>query len=186
MVSRLTRTRYGIVSLPPQLKRGQTVEMERGELNALLKAAGLPLLDGTRDERVGGRGADRAEQQGPMRSHEDDQPIDELDAGPEVDGNRGTYGIPAEPEFDDVDEIDGNRAPPQTSVAKPASAPRHKHAQPAHVRGPNQPKVQGAHPRAPGGGQARGPASAPNQGRGRRGRRGGRGGRNGPGAPQPA
>ena len=41
MVSRLTRTRYGIVALPPQLKRGQTVELERAALEALLKAAGL-------------------------------------------------------------------------------------------------------------------------------------------------
>src|SRR5881628_3585488 len=33
MVSRLIRTRYGVVNMPPQLKRGQTLELERDELN---------------------------------------------------------------------------------------------------------------------------------------------------------
>ena len=41
MVSRLIRTRYGVVSMPPQLKRGQMIELERDELDALLKAAGM-------------------------------------------------------------------------------------------------------------------------------------------------
>src|SRR5450432_2826194 len=41
MVSRLIRTRYGIVNMPPQLKRGQTLELAPDELNKLLTATGL-------------------------------------------------------------------------------------------------------------------------------------------------
>ncbi len=188
MVSRLTRTRYGIVTLPPQLKRGQSVEMERGELNALLKAAGLPSLDGPREQSPDAPAAGDGEQQGPMRSHETDRPLDDFEGGIEVDGNRGTYGIPVEPDFAALDEVDGNRAPPAPSGAKHGAAPRAKHGQHAHVRGPGAQShhAKGPHPRGPSNGpnQGRGPSGGPNQGRGRRGRRGGRGGRNGPGAPQ--
>ena len=34
MVSRLIRIRYGVVAMPPQLKRGQTVELEHDELQS--------------------------------------------------------------------------------------------------------------------------------------------------------
>src|SRR5207253_4495229 len=40
-VSRLIRTRYGVVAMPPQLKRGQMAELEQGELTRLLQAAGM-------------------------------------------------------------------------------------------------------------------------------------------------
>jgi 23S rRNA pseudouridine2605 synthase len=40
-VSRLIRTRYGRVSMPSALKRGDVVEMEPQEVNALLKSVGL-------------------------------------------------------------------------------------------------------------------------------------------------
>ena len=40
-VSRLIRTRYGRVSMPPPLKRGDVIELEPQEVNALLKSAGL-------------------------------------------------------------------------------------------------------------------------------------------------
>ena len=105
MVSRLTRTRYGIISLPPQLKRGQTAELERADLNALLKAAGLPSLDGG----DAGRSDERDSMVDP-----DAQPnfAMESEAVSEVDGNRGTYGVPAELHDDELDEVDGNRAPP--------------------------------------------------------------------------
>src|SRR5437762_10328724 len=41
MVSRLIRIRYGIVAMPPQLKRGQMIELEHAELHRLLQAAGM-------------------------------------------------------------------------------------------------------------------------------------------------
>ena len=40
-VSRLIRTRYGVVAMPPQLKRGQMAELEQAELARLLGAAGM-------------------------------------------------------------------------------------------------------------------------------------------------
>jgi len=204
MVSRLTRTRYGIVSLPPQLKRGQTAELERSELNALLKFAGLPSLDG-RDA-----GRDDAENLG---RDPDAQPDFDLEAAAsEVDGNRGTYGIPAELHDDEIDEVDGNRAPPPSGAQKPPFANRPRQPKHAHPRGRGNSPKQGhtphnphaphsshaPHARGPGGAPnnrgagngstPRAPGASPPQGRGRRGRRGGRGGRNGPGpgAGQPA
>jgi 23S rRNA pseudouridine2605 synthase len=41
MVSRLTRVRYGSLRLPPRLKRGKTLELEREEVAALMKQVGL-------------------------------------------------------------------------------------------------------------------------------------------------
>lgn len=40
-VSRLIRIRFGIISLPPRLKRGMTAELSRGEVEHLLGWAGL-------------------------------------------------------------------------------------------------------------------------------------------------
>jgi len=201
MVSRLTRTRYGIVSLPPQLKRSQTAELERSELNALLKFAGLPSLDGRDAGRDEGAKLDR---------DPDAQPDFDLDAGAsEVDGNRGTYGIPTELHDDEIDEVDGNRAPPPPTTPKQPFAARPHQPKHAHPRGRGNAPKQGhaannpnsqhsphaPHARGPGAPHARGPgngssprAPAAGQGRSRRGRRGGRGGRNGPGpgAGQPA
>jgi 23S rRNA pseudouridine2605 synthase len=189
MVSRLTRTRYGVVALPPQLKRGQSVEMERGELNALLKSAGLPALDEAREQRAGESSAVDGVQPAPTRGGYDaGGATDDLEAGVEVDGNRGTYGVPAEPDWAALDEVDGNRALPAPGAAKHAAGSRGRHGQHAHPRGPGAQHhhAKGPHSRGPSNGanQGRGNSGAPNQGRGRRGRRGGRGGRNGPGAPQ--
>jgi 23S rRNA pseudouridine2605 synthase len=41
MVSRLIRTRYGSVAMPARLKRGQWLELEPHEVNAVLSAAGM-------------------------------------------------------------------------------------------------------------------------------------------------
>jgi 23S rRNA pseudouridine2605 synthase len=43
MVSRLTRVRYGSLRLPPRLKRGGHLELEREEVEALLKQVGLSI-----------------------------------------------------------------------------------------------------------------------------------------------
>src|SRR6187551_142427 len=40
-VSRLLRVRYGRVAMPPQLKRGEVMELEPNDVNALLRFAGL-------------------------------------------------------------------------------------------------------------------------------------------------
>ncbi len=208
MVSRLTRTRYGVVSLPPQLKRGQTVELERGELDALLKAAGLN-ADG-RSANGPLNGMSDSDDGPPRRAEADDDAHDH--AQEEVDGNRGTYGIQEPMEV--LDEVDGNRAPspqaarearpPAAGGGRHKSAKNHKHRQPGAQQGraqqpgaqqarAQQPGTQQARTQQPGAQQARPqqpgaqqPAHPNNKSgrRGRRGGRGGRGGQNGPGAGQ--
>ena len=93
MVSRLIRTRYGVVAMPPQLKRGQTAELNQDELNVLLNACGMDASGAiTSGEPLHAAALD-----------------DDEDEQSEIDGNRGTYGIPEELP---VREVDGNRAPP--------------------------------------------------------------------------
>lgn len=47
-VSRLKRVRYGEVFIPPKVKQGQWVEMERGEVKSLYRLAGLAAKNVTR------------------------------------------------------------------------------------------------------------------------------------------
>jgi 23S rRNA pseudouridine2605 synthase len=56
-VSRLIRTRYGPVALPPQLKRGQKHELDDAEVKRLLRWAGISVPDSR--PRPGGRNTPR-------------------------------------------------------------------------------------------------------------------------------
>jgi 23S rRNA pseudouridine2605 synthase len=56
-VSRLIRTRYGQVALPPQLKRGQKQELDEAEVKRLLRWAGISVPDSR--PRPPGRNAPR-------------------------------------------------------------------------------------------------------------------------------
>ncbi len=56
-VSRLIRTRYGPVALPPQLKRGQKHELDETEVKRLLRWADMPIPDSR--PRPTGRNAPR-------------------------------------------------------------------------------------------------------------------------------
>ncbi len=56
-VSRLIRTRYGSVALPPQLKRGQKHELDETEVKRLLRWADMPIPDSR--PRPPGRNAPR-------------------------------------------------------------------------------------------------------------------------------
>ena len=56
-VSRLIRTRYGVVALPPQLKRGQKHELDDTEVKRLLRWADMPIPDSR--PRPAGRSAPR-------------------------------------------------------------------------------------------------------------------------------
>jgi 23S rRNA pseudouridine2605 synthase len=102
MVSRLIRTRYGVVALPPQLKRGQVIELEGGELQRLLRAAGMG------DAGQGGRRenhADRAQNaQGSEGAGHEGEPV-------EFPGNGADAASDADSD-EMLDEVDGNRAPP--------------------------------------------------------------------------
>jgi 23S rRNA pseudouridine2605 synthase len=106
-VSRLIRTRYGAISLPPQLKRGQMTELEQAELAQLMQAAGMQnaLPGGGRQANVPDRPPRPAhgapdpqgrEREGPSSGHD-----------PESSG-----GYETDAESDEaLDEVDGNRAP---------------------------------------------------------------------------
>jgi len=98
MVSRLIRIRYGVIAMPPQLKRGQIQELEHGDLGRLLKAAGL---------QTGGN-------QGDGRRHHDNRPRQGDGGAPQRPGeDRGGDQQAAETvsELEDeaIDDVDGNR-----------------------------------------------------------------------------
>jgi 23S rRNA pseudouridine2605 synthase len=161
MVSRLIRTRYGVVSMPPQLKRGQTLELGPDELHKLMTAAAM----------LGGDAPAGDGDEQPRRSHGADE--DDMHEEEEVDGNRGTYGAR---EDHSPREVDGNREPGhgqpghgQPGHGQPGQRP------PGQGRGrPHGHRVTGA-PGAPGFPGAAGPRGGPKQ-RGGRGHQGGRGG----------
>lgn len=144
-VSRLIRTRYGIVSMPPQLKRGQTQELEREDLAALLQSAGMSAQGGSGDARQ----PQRHQPPGQRATHETPHP--EHGEGSE----RGNLAGDEELDDEALDEVDGNRAPPP--------APPGQHAPGGH----RQPASAGQH--APGGHQHRRGRSGRRGGRGRRG-----------------
>jgi hypothetical protein len=56
-VSRLIRTRYGRISMPPALKRGDVMELEAQDVNALLKSIGLKANAGAGAPAEGDGGA---------------------------------------------------------------------------------------------------------------------------------
>ncbi|HEY2865402.1 MAG TPA: pseudouridine synthase [Casimicrobiaceae bacterium] len=151
MVSRLIRTRYGVVSMPPQLKRGQTMELAPEELNKLMTAAGM----------MGGSARITDADEQPRHGHE----VGEDDAAEEeeIDGNRGTYGVR---EATDAHEVDGNRDPGPGKPHRPSARGR-----PQGHRGGG----------APGGAGFPGAAAPPRGGPKHRGGRGHQGGRAGPG-----
>ena len=150
-VSRLIRTRYGVVSMPPQLKRGQIQELEHEELSALLKAAGMGLQGASGDGR---------QPQGPQPPGQRTQERAQGELG--ESGERAPGAGNDELDDEALDEVDGNRAPPPAPTAQPTPGGHH------HRGG--RPQASTAQP-GPGGHQHRG---------GRSGRRGGRGRRGGP------
>ena len=118
MVSRLIRIRYGVVALPPQLKRGQTIELESAELQRVLHAAGMAGAGqgGLRD----GANVPRAQQSG-LGSDEPpdgDEQVDFLGHGPDA--------ASLEEDSDEaLDEVDGNRAPPPVTQHGRGPGPSH-------------------------------------------------------------
>ncbi len=100
MVSRLIRMRYGVVAMPPQLKRGQTAELEREELRACCRPRAWA-------KAACGRRRDRA--RAAMRPRPTQRPT-MWKTTPSA-----TASMPARQHEDSdeaIDEVDGNRAPP--------------------------------------------------------------------------
>jgi 23S rRNA pseudouridine2605 synthase len=162
MVSRLIRIRYGVVAMPPQLKRGQTVELEHDELARLLQAAGLG---------QGGTPAGRdANASHPVSTDDLDLSDEAAQEADEVNGN----GVDASADYEEsdeaIDEVDGNRAPPP---APPPRAARPQQDQAARHGGRGN---RGRHRGGSGGGG--GGSGGSNRGGNGGGNRGGNGGGN--------
>ena len=157
-VSRLIRTRYGVVAMPPQLKRGQMAELEQAELARLLGAAGM-----TGDAGNGGRegNAERPVQSG----HGAQNTSQESDAD-----DHQPFASAPDIESDEVlDEVNGNRAPPPL----PREGGGQWQGRQGGRGGHGSPSGRGGHG-APGGRGGHGPP------RGRRGHGPGGGNRGGP------
>jgi len=158
-VSRLIRTRYGVVAMPPQLKRGQMAELEQGELTRLLQAAGMTgaAVNGGREGNASGR----SEQSG---QGAEDTPRQETD-----DDNQ-PLAAEVEIESDEaLDEVNGNRAP------APGPAPREgagqRQGRPSGRGGHGPPTGRGGH--GPPGGRGRHGPRGGNRGGNRGGQQGG-------------
>jgi 23S rRNA pseudouridine2605 synthase len=157
MVSRLIRTRYGVVAMPPQLKRGQTVELEHDELNRLLQAAGMG--QGGADR---GRDGNAGRPQAPTGEASDDAALEADD----VNGN-GADASPGNEDSDEaIDDVDGNRAPPPPQQQQPRAARPQEHPDRRGGRG-NRGRNRGT------GGGNRGGGSGGNRGGSPGGNRGG-------------
>ena len=103
MVSRLIRTRYGAIAMPPQLKRGQQVELEHDDLQRLLQAAGMGNA---------GRHGEAA------RRRETVAPAGDYAAEADANGNEAL----AEATDEELeDEVDGNRAEPDAMPPQQAA-----------------------------------------------------------------
>jgi len=115
MVSRLIRTRYGVVAMPPQLKRGQTVELEHEELNRLLQATGL-----TPGGAEGGREGNAPREP----SSTGDMPSEDAQEADEANGNGVDASAGSDESDEAIDDVDGNRAPPP-QPSRPARPQEH-------------------------------------------------------------
>jgi 23S rRNA pseudouridine2605 synthase len=189
-VSRLIRVRYGRVAMPPPLKRGEVMELEPQEVNALLKSAGLkPQGGGAPSQpapaRQGGkpqhhqqrRGEPHAAQHGPHGAPAHGGPGGESRPGGGRKRRRGRKrsggGAPgafdaAPGERPPIREVNGNVEQGPGSAYRPGEGPMSSRA-----RGATSYPGQGPAP-----GQAQGPGGGQKKRR-RRGRGGG-GGAKGP------
>jgi 23S rRNA pseudouridine2605 synthase len=106
MVSRLIRTRYGIIAMPPQLKRGQVQELEHADLERLLQAAGMSRPKNGPDNR----GHPRHDEQ---RGH----------APPAHEAGEDGQPLMADADEEGIDDVDGNRLPPPPNANPPGPGP---------------------------------------------------------------
>ena len=160
MVSRLIRTRYGVLAMPPQLKRGQQTELEHEDLQRLLQAAGMG---------NGGRHGDAA------RRRESAPPTSDDAMEAEANGNEALPDD-GDAEFEE-DEVDGNRAAPEVIPQPQAARPSQPGRRGRRGRRGGRHGGQGGQ----GGGNSGGGHHSGNRGGGNRGNHGGghRGGGNG-------
>ena len=164
-VSRLIRTRYGIMSLPTGLKRGRWEEMEENTVRDLLAAFGVEKKGGAVEQR-GPRPPARAGEPKAREGREGREVRAERDEDSRNNGNR-------------IDREDANRNadpfPKQQRSGRPGGAPRGQGQ--GFGKGPGFGQGQG------GGQGARGPGAGGQGGRGPGQGAGGQGGQGGRGKP---
>ncbi|HET9668351.1 MAG TPA: pseudouridine synthase [Casimicrobiaceae bacterium] len=131
MVSRLIRTRFGMIAMPSSLKRGQMVELESADVDALVASAGLRA----------GRGPSPAD--GPRNAH----PAKGKRGRPGMAPGRARPPHPARPGMD-VPVGAGTDGFAQSPQGAPAHGPRP--GQNAHPRKGRPWKQRGAKPGANG------------------------------------
>jgi len=174
-VSRLIRTRYGRIAMPTVLKRGDVLELEAQDVNALLKSIGLKANSGAETA---------AEREGQPRPPRPQGPGPKPGARPaKGQGRRGRRkdGRPAQGQPAGQREADGNVAPREPG--RHAATSGQPQGQPGKHRGKRKGQ-SGAGPQgAPGGGPRPGQRKGEGtQGQGKQGKRRGRRGAPG-GAP---
>jgi 23S rRNA pseudouridine2605 synthase len=176
-VSRLIRTRYGRISMPPALKRGDVMELEPQDVNALLKSIGLKANAGGADAPAGEGGQRPPRPQGQGRPQGASAGAKSA-KGRGRRGRRGT-GHPSPGHPGGLREADGNVAPQEPGRHANASGPSQgqPQGQPGKRRGKRKGKPGEAPPGAPGSGARQGQRKGEGaQGQGkaakRRGRRG--------------
>ena len=203
-VSRLIRVRYGRVAMPPPLKRGEVMELDPQEVNALLKSAGLKPQGGGAPQthaapRQGGkaqhhgRGDGHTQQRGgPHGSPPQGGPGADHRPGSGRKRRRGRKrsgagpgagpGVGAEATPGNYLSAPGERPPPREVNGNVAPGPGSAYRP---GEGPMSSRARGATYASPG--QGAGPGAGPGQKkRRRRGRGGGSGGGGGGGAKGPA
>ena len=143
MVSRLIRTRYGMLAMPTHLKRGNLAELEAGDVNALVDSAGLrsPAAGpAPRHERRDARGPRQDPRKGPPHG-----PRPAQGGAP-----RGPQGQ-GKPHHRDGNAPQGRDArdkaqPESRAYGKPGGGPN---PQAKHAAGPRPPGKRGPGQRAP-------------------------------------
>jgi 23S rRNA pseudouridine2605 synthase len=131
MVSRLIRTRYGVIAMPSTLKRGQMVELDAADVDALVASAGL---------RTPGRAARPA---GPRHAQKAmgkrGKPGAAGHPGKRPHGPRAPFNANAAPAAGNGQPLAGEASPvPQANGAKPAGHPHARKPRPWKQRADKQ------------------------------------------------
>ena len=147
MVSRLIRTRYGMLAMPTSLKRGNLQELEGADVNALVASAGLnapaagaaPKNDrrdprgGRQDPHKGGapaNGSRPPHKGGPRRPHGQGRPQGQghaaAAAGPDAEGRTKPHHGPRNPAQGGVPGREGQHPAGQRPPGRRGAGPKHR------------------------------------------------------------
>ena len=124
-VSRLIRTRYGTIAMPPRVKRGQMQELTAEEVGAVLVEAGMRSTGPAPQQRPGQGGKPRHAGQGPKQRG----------PRPHGQGRSGPQGRDGVPRHDDMAPraADSDLPPDDENVIEPGNS---VHGNPTHGNRP--------------------------------------------------